>query len=301
MSNINFDLYNLFYIVANTGNISKAAEALYISQPAVTQSIHKLEEQLGGTLFYRVPKGVVLTEEGKKLYDYIKESIEIIDNAENKFSQYINLEEGTIRIRCGRSFGTKILYKAMLEFSKVFPKIKIDVSTGELTSEAINNLSKGKCDMVIFKDTGEELPSNVDRIEGYEEELCFYCSKKYYDEHPVKEYSDLEKCDLILPSKVSNTGKALFEFAKNNNFNLPIKFEISSSDAREFFAINDMGIAVGLKSLIKDDIDSGKLIQLKFEKDLPKLKASIAILKGNIASFATLKLLDFIMDVIEEY
>lgn len=86
MNNVSFDLYNLFYVVANVGNISKAAESLYISQPAVTQSIRKLEEQLGGTLFYRVPRGVVLTEEGKKLYNYIKGSIEVMENAEKKFS-----------------------------------------------------------------------------------------------------------------------------------------------------------------------------------------------------------------------
>ena len=62
--NINLELYRLFYDVALTGNISKTAEKLFISQPAVTQSIQKLEEQLGGKLFYRVPKGVMLTEEG---------------------------------------------------------------------------------------------------------------------------------------------------------------------------------------------------------------------------------------------
>ena len=56
MNNVNFDLYKLFYTVANFGNISKAAESLYISQPAVTQSIHKLEEELGGTLFYTIGK-----------------------------------------------------------------------------------------------------------------------------------------------------------------------------------------------------------------------------------------------------
>ena len=81
MSNVSLELLRLFCIVAQTGKIYKAAESLYISQPAVTQSIKKLEEELGGALFYRTPKGVVLTEQGKSLYSFIKPSIDALENA----------------------------------------------------------------------------------------------------------------------------------------------------------------------------------------------------------------------------
>jgi len=63
--NINFDLYNIFYVVAKNGSISAAADVLFISQPAVTFQIKKLEEQLGVSLFTRTKRGVVLIEEGK--------------------------------------------------------------------------------------------------------------------------------------------------------------------------------------------------------------------------------------------
>lgn len=97
--NIDVEFYKVFCIVAESGTFSKAAEKLYISQPAITQTIKKLEEQIGGQLFYRNNSGVELTEEGKKLYTYIKDSIEIISNASDKFKQYKNLEEGIIRIK----------------------------------------------------------------------------------------------------------------------------------------------------------------------------------------------------------
>ena len=77
LENISFDLYRLFYCVANCNTISKAAELLYISQPAVTQGIKKLEDQIEGKLFYRTNKGIELTEEGKRLYQYIEKSIQI--------------------------------------------------------------------------------------------------------------------------------------------------------------------------------------------------------------------------------
>ena len=69
---IDFELYRVFKIVADEENLTKASKKLYISQPAVTQGIKKLEEQLGGSLFHRTPKGVVLTDQGKSLYSFIK-------------------------------------------------------------------------------------------------------------------------------------------------------------------------------------------------------------------------------------
>ena len=63
--NINFELYKVFFEVANAKSISKGANRLMISQPAVTQSIQTLESELGGKLFTRTPKGVILTKEGE--------------------------------------------------------------------------------------------------------------------------------------------------------------------------------------------------------------------------------------------
>ena len=73
--NINFELYKVFYEVANEKSISKGADKLLISQPAVTQSIKTLESELGGQLFIRTPKGVVLTEEGKILYNLMQQDM----------------------------------------------------------------------------------------------------------------------------------------------------------------------------------------------------------------------------------
>ena len=82
--NINFELYKVFYEVANEKSISKGAEKLMISQPAVTQSIKTLEGEVGGELFIRTPKGVILTNEGEILYNYIKEGMSYFINGSNK-------------------------------------------------------------------------------------------------------------------------------------------------------------------------------------------------------------------------
>ena len=116
---VNIELYRVFYWIAKEKNITKTAEKLFVSQSAVTQSLKKLEEQLGGTLFVRNKKGVELTDAGEKLYNYIESSINVLNNAENMFSQYTDSDSGTIRI-CGGSAICNIFFAELV--SKVSEK-----------------------------------------------------------------------------------------------------------------------------------------------------------------------------------
>lgn len=99
--NHNFDLnlYKVFYTVAQTKSISKAAELLYVSQPAVSYNIKALEEALGGKLLYRNPKGVELTPEAEKLYDSVKSCYQSLLVGEKLFTEDTNLTHGEIHIR----------------------------------------------------------------------------------------------------------------------------------------------------------------------------------------------------------
>lgn len=99
--NHNFDLnlYRVFYMVAQTKSISKAAELLFVSQPAVSYSIKTLEEALGGKLFFRTPKGVQLTPEAEKLYDAVKNSYRSLTAGEKLFTEDKDLTTGDLYIR----------------------------------------------------------------------------------------------------------------------------------------------------------------------------------------------------------
>ena len=109
--NVSLDLYRIFYIVAKEGSISAASKILFISQPAVTFQIKKLEEQLGISLFTRTKKGMTLTYEGKVLFEYVKNGLEDINNGENVLSNLKNLDSGTIRIGVSTTICRYILMK----------------------------------------------------------------------------------------------------------------------------------------------------------------------------------------------
>ena len=141
--NTNLELYRVFCEVVKYKNISKTAESMYISQSAITQSIQKLETMLGGKVFYRNKNGVELTEEGKNLYEYIKDSIETMSNAENIFSKYINLEKGKIRIGGGNSLLSYLIFEPFLTFIKKYPGIEVSISSG-LTDILMQKLANGE-------------------------------------------------------------------------------------------------------------------------------------------------------------
>ena len=147
--NINFELYRIFYTVATIGNITKASKELMISQPAISKSIKNLEEQLGGQLFTRTKRGVILTEEGKEFYYYIKQAIEFINNAENKFTDLINLDVGTIRIGISTTLTKEFLLKYLEKFHKLYPKIEIQIHTN-ITYELMQKLRDGLIDLIIL-------------------------------------------------------------------------------------------------------------------------------------------------------
>lgn len=98
-SNLDLNLYKVFYTVAQTKSISKAAEILYVSQPDISYRIKTLEKSLGGELFYRTSKGVQLTPEAEKLYEAVKDCFQSLSVGEKIFTEEQNLENGELYIR----------------------------------------------------------------------------------------------------------------------------------------------------------------------------------------------------------
>ena len=125
--NVNFELYKLFYNVAKNKNITKTANELMMSQPGVSKAIKTLEEQLGCSLFVRSKSGVSLTEEGKVFYDEIKSAIEIIDNAEQKLLEMLNLDYGFLNIGISNTLTQKYLLPYIEKFYEKYPNINIKI------------------------------------------------------------------------------------------------------------------------------------------------------------------------------
>ena len=292
--NIDFELYRIFYVVANHKNITKASEELHISQPAISKSIKNLEDQLGGQLFVRTKRGVVLTDEGKEFYNYIKQAIEYINYAENKFTDLINLETGTIKIGISTTLTKEFLLPYLEKFHEKYPKIDIQIDTN-ITPELLHKLRNGLLDIVILNLKGKSYGDDLEIIKCKKVTDCFAVNKKYKDlidkELSLKE---LNNYPLILQPKGSNTREFLDTFARENGVTLKSGIELAGYSLVVEFTKIGLGIGYINKDYSKDLFNNKELFELKLKEKIPSRYIGIALSKNHIPNFSTKKLIEII-------
>lgn len=287
--NIDLELYRTFYVVAKNKHMTKASEELHISQPAISQSIKKLEEQLNGTLFLRSNKGMELTEEGKMFFAYVKGALELIDNAEKEFTSFKNLDKGEIKIGCSTTLTKLILMDAIENFHNEYPNININI-TNDLTSNLINDLKLGKLDFVIFNESNVE-ESNVDLKLIRSLKQGFIYNPKYFTDN-IKSLNDLNNYPLILQKEESNSRKLLNHITLKEQVILSPKIETVSQELVTEFTHIGMGIGFVIIDLAKRNFKDLK--ELEINKSLPKIKVFLATNKNINLTFASKKFIEYL-------
>lgn len=292
--NIDFELYRVFYTVANNKNITKAAEELMISQPAISKSIKSLEEQLGGTLFVRTKRGVVLTEEGKEFYKYIKQAMDYISNAESKFTELVNLETGCIKIGISTTLTKEFLLPYLEEFHKLYPKIDIQIITN-MSSELILKLRNGLIDIIILNLNGKDYDKDLEIIPCKKIQDCFVVNDSFnYLLDKEISLKELNKYPLILQTKGSNTRTFLDTYAKTNEVTLKPNIELASYTLVVEFAKIGLGIGYATKEYITSELKNKKLKELNIKEKIPERYIGIALSKNHSPNFSTKKLIEII-------
>lgn len=294
--NINLDYYKVFYTVARKGNITKAAEELMISQPAISKCIKILEEQLSGKLFVRTKKGVTLTEEGKEFYKYIEQAMELINNAEHKFSDLINLETGTIRIGISTTLTRKFLIKYLEVFHKKYPNITIEIKT-ELASRLFEMLRQGLVDIVILNLPYTKELNDIELFKVKEVQDAFIVGENYKDLANKKiKLESLEKYPLILQTPGAVTRDFLDKYGKDNNVTFNPQMIFSSFTLVYEFVRAGFGIGYTTIDFLEEEIKNKNVYVLDITPKIPKRGVGLAYSKKNIPSFCTKKLIEILLE-----
>lgn len=287
--NIDLELYKTFYVVAKHKHMTKASEELHISQPAISQSIKKLEDQLDGTLFLRSNKGMELTEEGKMFYEYVKGALELIDNAEKEFTSFKTLDKGEIKIGCSTTLTKLILMNAIEKFHQDYPNININI-TNDLTSNLIKELKLGKLDFVIFNESNiKESNVNLKKIKELKQGFIY---NPIYFKDEISSFSDLNNYPLILQKPESNSRKLLNHLALQNNVNLIPKIETVSQELVTEFA--NIGLGIGFSTIDLAKRNFKNLKELEINKLIPKINIFLATNKTIFLTFASKKFIEYL-------
>lgn len=286
--NINFELYRIFYVVANNKNMSRASEELFISQPAISQSIRKLEEQLDVSLFLRSNKGLELTKEGKNFYDYIKGAIELIQSGENEFKNFKQLNVGEVKIGASTTLTKLLLINAIKRFKNDYPNIKITI-VNDLTKNLMLDLKKGIVDFVVFNEAEkEEKEVKLTPLTSLHYAFVYHPNQFHFNKEVT--LNELNNYPLIIQKEKSNTRNILDEFCLTHSVKLNPEFEVVSGELVKELALRGLGIGFIIKELIKNE----PLKEVKLKEDLPKANIYLATHKTIKPTFAAKEFIKYL-------
>ncbi len=268
--------YRIFYTVANTGNISKAAKELYISQPAISKSIQKLEESVGCRLFSRSSRGVVLTDEGKLLYDHVRTAFETLTLGEEKLKRSIELGVGHLKIGVSSTLCKYLLLPYLKEFIRQNPHISISISC-QSTNETLKLLEDNKIDIGLVGKPAVLKNTRFDFLEEIED--CFVATKDYIHNLQARGIAKddiLSNATLMLLDKNNMTRQYIDNYLQENQIPVRDSIDISDMDLLIDFARIGVGVACVIKSFVKEDLADGMLIEIPLEIPISRREVGFA-------------------------
>ncbi|MGN0804886.1 MAG: LysR family transcriptional regulator [Candidatus Coproplasma sp.] len=283
---VNLELYRVFYTVAKCGSLTKAAEELFISQPAVSQAIKQLENQLGAPLFNRTHRGMELSLQGGKLiFKQVEEALQLLDDAEHKIGELQTTATGTIRIAATDAIFSHLLADKIVKYNTKFPGVKIDLITGT-TPETLEQLKDNKCDVAFVNMPVEDKDVNLTGTVAHLTDV-FVAGKKYEKLKDTEiKLADLQEFPLLMIESNTIARKSLSLYTQTLGLQLHPDIEVENWDLMIKFAINGMGIGCVPKEYAQPYIDSGELFVVNVTPCLPVRGVGMALPKNVSLQYA---------------
>ena len=269
--NQNLSSYRIFYTVANTGNISKAAKKLYISK-----SIQKLEESVGCKLFSRSSRGVVLTDEGKLLYEHVSEAFETLTMGEEKLKRSIELGVGHLKIGVSSTLCKYLLLPYLKEFIRQNPHISISISC-QSTNDTLKLLEDNKIDIGLIGKPENLKNIHFDFLEEIED--IFVAAKDYLRNlkaRGIQKDHILQSSTLMLLDKNNMTRQYIDDYLQENQIIIKDSIDISDMDLLIDFARIGVGVACVIKNFVREDLENGTLVEIPLGFPIHKREVGFA-------------------------
>ena len=267
--NSNFEYYKAFYYVAKYENLTKAASVLKTSQPAVTRTIHNLENDLGCRLFTRSKKGMTLTPEGHTFYKYVAAGCAQFFKGENDLSNLISLENGTIYISATETALHCYLFEAMGEFNQKYPNVHFKVLNNS-TMDSVNAVKEGKVDLAFVStafSVGKPLKRKI--LQNYPEILI---GGSRYRELQGRKVSvqELSTYPWISLTAEALTRTFLNEYFEKHGLRFSPDMELATTDMILPAVKHNLGIGFIPEEFARAEIESGNVFEINVEEALPE-------------------------------
>jgi len=285
MENQNLNLYYIFYVTAGCGNISLAAKELFISQPAISKAISKLENNLGCILFTRNSRGVKLTNEGEVLYKQLDTAFHAISLGEETLKRNGELGVGELSIGVSSTLCKYILLPYLKEFVRENPYVKISISC-QSTNETIEALENGTLDIGIIGET--DRMEQLDFIPLTDIQDTFVTTKEYMEllckktdvAYPIKG-KDVNKllsnATLLLLDQNNITRQYIDKYMILQDITAEQQLEVTSMELLIEFAKIGLGVACVIENFVKEELEDESLIPFPLKSPIPTRNIGIAM------------------------
>jgi len=299
MKGTSLELYRIFREIGRSGNLTRAAANLYVSQPNISTALKALEEQLHTTLCVRTKKGITLTYEGQVLFDELEEAFLHIGMAEAKIEKLVHLESGSISVSASDTICNYFLLPYISRFSKSYSGIKFEI-TNRTSLETVELLKSGQVDFGFINLPYEDDSLSIIQCREIHDVLIGGTQYNYLakggislselSQYPLvmleRSLSELSQYPLVMLERKSISRLYIDEFLKKSGISLSPVLELGSLDLIISFVRNNMGLAFIPMELCGQYIDKTELYEIKLDNPVPVRGIGLIEQKASVHSNA---------------
>ena len=291
---VKLELYRVFKEVAEAGNITAAAQTLFISQSAVSQSIKQLEAELQTRLFARNSRGVTLTADGRMLYEYVRSAMGLLETGEEKLSQSRDLQMGHLTIGASDTVTSQFLLPYLDRFHRQYPAIHIQIISGR-SHKVLGLLQSGKVD-IAFASTPQE-GASLETFPCLATHSIFVAGAEYpCDFDHVYSLEEIARFPLILLERKASSRLYLEKYFLQNGLHLHPEIELGARSLLVDLAAIGFGVAGVTEEFVRRELDSGRLRKLRTSFDIPPRSVDLCVLRDVPLTSAAQRFIDFIRE-----
>ena len=291
---VKLELYRVFKEVAEAGNITAAAQTLFISQSAVSQSIKQLEAELQTRLFARNSRGVTLTADGRMLYEYVRSAMGLLETGEEKLSQSRDLQMGHLTIGASDTVTSQFLLPYLDRFHRQYPAIHIQIISGR-SHKVLGLLQSGKVD-IAFASTPQE-GASLETFPCLATHSIFVAGAEYpCDFDHVYTLEEIARFPLILLERKASSRLYLEKYFLQNGLHLNPEIELGARSLLVDLAAIGFGVAGVTEDFARRELESGRLRKLRTSFDIPPRSVDLCVLRDVPLTSAAQRFSDFIRE-----
>lgn len=291
---VKLELYRVFKEVAETGNISRAAKNLYLTQSAVSQSVKQLETALQARLFSRSPRGVTLTGEGKMLYEHVRSALGLLATGEDKLSQAQQLQIGSLVIGASETVTSWFLTPFLESFHKTYPGVRLKIVSGR-SQKVLSMLKSGAVDIAFASSPSDTV--SLHHFPCFRTHSVFVAGREYpCDFDHVYSLAEIAAFPLILLERKASSRLYLEDYFLQGGQTLTPEIELSSRSLLVLLSQIGLGVAGVTQEFVQSALEQGGIRQLKTDFTIPPRSVDMCTLKDVAPSAAATRFMEMVQE-----